>query len=135
MADVTQTPASVVLGTDAVTSTGTAGATIVAGDVLYKDLTDGGELKLTDADAALTAVIAGIAVSGAADKQLVSYQHGGPINPGGALVKGTIYVASVTPGNIAPQADLVSGDFVSILGVAISTTEIQLKINNSGIAI
>ena len=135
MADVTQTPASVVIGVGNVTATGTAGATIVAGDVLYKDLTDSSKLKLTDADALLTAVIAGIAVGGAAANQLVSYQHSGPINPGGTVVKGTTYVASVTPGNIAPQADLVSGDFVSILGVAISTTEIQLKINNSGIAI
>lgn len=40
---------------------------------------------------------------------------------------GDVYVASDTPGGIAPVADAASGWFVVIVGVATSTTE--LKVN------
>ena len=49
---------------------------------------------------------------------------------------GTVYVLSAAAaGGIAPWADLVSTDIVSVLGVATATTELEIKLLNSGAAI
>jgi hypothetical protein len=47
------------------------------------------------------------------------------------LTAGTIYVQSATAGGIAPAADLASGHHVTILGVATSTTNLEMCLTNS----
>jgi hypothetical protein len=51
-----------------------------------------------------------------------------------AFTVGQVYVASTNAGGIAPYADLGSGDYVTILGVATTATNLKLSINQSGIA-
>jgi hypothetical protein len=49
------------------------------------------------------------------------------------VVLGGVYVVSATAGGIAPVADVASTNYVTILGVAVTTAQLRLKINASGI--
>ncbi len=132
MADVTVTAANVVAG-NVTLSKGTAGETITAGQVLYKKASDS-KYYLADADAgSAESTVVGIAVTGAILDETVHFQTSGTIDIGGTVTKGLIYVLSGTAGGVAPSADLASGDYTSILGVASSTTNIAISLNNSGI--
>jgi len=134
--DLSITAASVLPSTNAVVKTGTAGGTITAGQTLYADASDGGDLKLADADAsALTAVVVGIALHGASDGQPLSFLASGDITIGATVVVGEIYVLSGTAGGIAPEADLATADWVSVLGVGITTGKIRIQRANSGVQI
>lgn len=136
MADVTQTPADVELGGGgAVASRVTLGATLVQGDVVYKDTASANKMKAADADAGteLEATVEGIMLTSGADAGSGYVVTSGPMNVGGTLVQGTIYVLSGAAGKIAPAADLTTGDRVTILGVASSTSILEVKIQNTGI--
>lgn len=138
MADITVTAASVVPGSDAVIDRGgTAGATITAGQVVYKEAASG-TYKLADANSATAEVRQpdGIALNGASANQPIAVQTGGSITIGATVVAGTTYVlSSATAGGIAPQADLTTGDDVVILGVATSTSAIKVSIVVSGVTL
>lgn len=134
MADITVTAASVKKGVNAGVATGTGGATIIAGKLLYLDSADN-KLKLADADAAATAQVVGIALCGGGDNQPIVYQTSGTINIGGTVGVGEIYLASSTAGGIAIEGDIGSAKFLSIVGVGATTANIQMKIHNTGVAI
>ena len=53
---------------------------------------------------------------------------------GTTMAVGAVYVQSATAGKIAPEADLGSGEYVTSLGIASSTTEIKLSLHVSGTA-
>ena len=135
MSDVSITAASVVKGANAKTRRGRAGATITAGQVVYEDSSDSFDLKLADANAsAATANPVGIALHGASDGQPLEYVYeDDDFTPGGTLSLSAaaddgVYVLSGTAGGIAPIGDLASGMYPVILGVAKSTTKMNLKI-------
>jgi hypothetical protein len=136
MADLTITATSVVAGADAEKITGTAGASITAGQACYLDPTDD-RFKLGDANGsgANIKTVRGTALHAAASGQPITLQRSGKIAIGATVTVGTIYVLSATPGGIAPSADLSSGHTVSIIGVGVSATEIQMQIMNSGVAV
>lgn len=134
MADLTVTATSVVPVTGYTFEDGIAGATITAGQTVYKDTSDSNKFKLADADAATTAECYGIALNGCASGQVVKVQVGGELNVGATLTVGQVYVVSTTAGGIAPYADLASGDYVSILGVADTTSNLVLRLFNTGVA-
>lgn len=137
MADISITAASVVPATDGSPTfgRGMAGVTITAGQTLYLDSTDN-TLKLADCDLSVAAATCvGIAVSGGAAGQMVVFQKGGRLTAGGTLTKGLIYVVSNTAGGIMPSADLSSGEYASILGVAESASVLKMNLFNSGIAV
>lgn len=139
MAQLSVTAADVVPGDNAVTRQVTAGATITAGQVVYRDTSDN-EYKLADADVQASTVAAGIALNGASDGQPMTIQTEGDINPGGTVRVGEVYIVSPTAGGIGESGtsggtlDISSGDFVTILGVGTATNNIALKINVSGAA-
>jgi hypothetical protein len=137
MADLTITAANVVKGADAAVVTRVAGAAITAGQTVYEDPNDGSRFKLCDADAgtATARTTRGIALNGAAANQPLAVQTGGRITIGGTVVPGTVYVQSDTAGGIMPSADLEAGDYVTVLGVGVSATEIDLNIHASGVAV
>ncbi len=132
MPDIVVTAANVIRGTNATIGSGDAGETITAGECVYKDTTDLNKYKRCDNSAEASARIAGIALNGASDGQPISFVMAGDINPGGTVVVGEIYLVSTTAGGIAPEADVVSTEFVSIIGVGTTTSNIQVKINVSG---
>lgn len=132
MADISVTAASVSAGSDAVLRQRTAGAAITQGQVTYRT---GNTANLADADVAGTATVDGIAVTSAASGQPVLIMTEGTLTLNAALTKGQVYVASTTAGGIAPYSDLASGDYVSLLGVATSTTTLVINIQNSGVTL
>lgn len=132
MADITVTAANVAAGANASTEIGTAGVTVTAGQLLYKDSTDSSHLKLADADASqATAQLVGIALHGSLDGQPLKFQVEGDCNPGATVAVGTTYVVSGTAGGIAPIADLASSDYTSILGIATTTSNIEIQLHVS----
>jgi hypothetical protein len=123
VADLSQTAANVNL-VSGPTGSGTAGGTITAGMPVYKDTTDSNHLKAADADAAASAVLAGVALHGAADGQPLTYaKPGATIDWGATLTKATLYVVSTTAGGVAPAADLGSGDYITGLCIGNGTAE------------
>ncbi len=114
---------------------GIAGATITAGQSLYEDSTDSNKLKLADADASATAACVGVALHAASSGQPIAYAKTGEVDIGATVAAGAIYVVSTTAGGVAPDSDLGTGDYVTIIGIGDSTTStsIKLAINNSQI--
>lgn len=139
MASLTITAASVLPGSNAVIKRGTAGATVTAGQVVYLDTATTGEWLLADADAAAAITRGsgqiGIALHGAADGQPLSVQVEGDITIGATMTAGLAYFLSPTPGQIGVYADILSGDYVCLVGISISTTVLRLNFLYSGVAL
>lgn len=136
MADLTITAASVVAGSDAVTENGTLGATVTAGQVVYKDSSDG-LWKLADCDSGTAALRspAGIALNGGATGQPVKVHKKGLITIGATMTAGLAYYLSPTPGGICVVGDLGSGDYPTVVGVATSATVLRVNFIESGAAL
>jgi hypothetical protein len=139
MVDLVITAASVLPGSGAPTKTGTAGAAIAAGDVVYLDTATTGKWQLADSDAATAEARGqtsniGIALNSAAANQPVTVQTGGPITLGSVLTAGTAFYLSDTPGKICPLADVTGGDYFVLLGLAASATVLNLDVQYSGVA-
>lgn len=136
MTDLVITAANVIAGSNAKKVQGIAGATITAGQVVYRDPTTQKFLQV-DSDSGTEAVrnVFGIALNGASNGQPLMVQTEGDINLGAALTVGEIYVASDTAGGIMPEGDLELGDYPTILGVAYSTSVMKMKILAGGAAL
>lgn len=135
MADLSITAGSVIASAAAVIQEGVAGATITAGQALYKDSSASNVLKLADADASAAAAnCVGIALNGGSTGQPIKFTADDPdFTPGATLslsvatVKG-VYVLSATAGGIAPAADLAAGMYPVFIMSVKSTTKAVLKI-------
>ncbi len=136
MADITITAANVVAGSSARITHGTAGAAVTAGQVVYKDSADG-KFKLADCDSATAAVRSpvGITLNGAANNQPMAIVNSGPVTIGATLTPGATYYLSQNPGGIAPFADLSTGDYPVIIGIAISASVLDVNIQEAGVAL
>ena len=134
MADLSITAAQVDTDSTGQTDTLIASVAITAGQVVYK--TSGSQAALADNDVdAATAKVHGIAVCDAAAGQSVTIQRTGTPTIGAAasITAGAVYVLSSTAGGIAPEADLDTNDYVSIIGVGTSDDKIRLTISNTGL--
>src|SRR5688572_11203202 len=102
MADLSITAANVVAAAGATIEHGTAGATITAGQVVYRDDADK-KYKLADNDSATAAARdpRGIALHGASNGQPLAIARSGDVTIGAALTAGLAYYLSGTPGGIA----------------------------------
>lgn len=136
MAALSITAANVVKGSNAQVVAGIAGATITAGQMVYKEASTG-KLKLADADSATAEVRSpvGIALHGASDNQPLVYQADGDIAIGATATVGEIYVLGETAGGIVPKADLSVGEYVTIVGVGVSATTIRMHLKSFGVAV
>jgi hypothetical protein len=133
MVDLTVVAANVKPGSDAVTKTGIAGEAISAGQSIFPAAD--GEIELAEKDqAAAEAASTGIALNDAAVLQPITYIITGTIDMGAILAIGETYIVGAGPGGIAPEADAGVGDFVTILGVAISANNLKIGILQSGVA-
>jgi hypothetical protein len=133
MADLSVTAANVVAGSGAKKATGTAGATITAGQVVYFDSTTS-TYKLADTDSATAAVRspAGIALHGATSGQPLTVLTSGPVAIGATVAVGDVYYLSGTAGGLAPFADVAAGDYPCIIGICTSTSVLNVKIQEAG---
>jgi hypothetical protein len=136
MADITITAANVVAGSGATIEHGTAGATITAGQTVYRDSATNKYL-LADSNSATVAARSprGIALNGGANGQTMAILREGPVTIGGTLTAGVTYYQSDTPGGICPVADVGSGEYSVILGMATSAAILAVDIQASGVAL
>jgi len=137
MAALTITEANVIPGSNAkIDYTTIAGATIAAGQVVYKDAAAAGKLKLANtATSAATSTAAGIALVGATLNQPCPIITEGDVAIGTGT-NATVYVASdAAAGAVMPVSDtLGSGSYLSILGT-VSANTLKLNINNTGVQV
>lgn len=133
MADLIIVASSVVPGSGALVASGTAGATITAGQCVYFDSSDG-KYKLADCDSATAAVrnVVGIALNGASNGQPIDVLTHGDLTINSVLTGGIPYFLSPTAGGICPIADIAVGDYYTLIGIAKSATVLSVKINASG---
>lgn len=136
MADLSITAASVVPGAGAKIEHGTAGATITAGQVVYLDTSDN-KYKLADNNSATAAARSpkGVAVNGASNGQPIAVQSGGLVTIGATVTAGVAYYLSDTPGGICPVADLLTGEYPTIIGIATASAILKIDIQESGAAL
>lgn len=136
MADISITAANVVAQSGAQVTNGKAGATVAAGEMVYKEAASG-KYKLADADSATQEVqeTGGMALNGAADNQPLSVCTGGDVALGAVLTAGARYYLSSTPGKIQPEADLSSGEEINLIGLAKSTTVLNIRITRPGVTL
>lgn len=136
MSDLSITAANVIAGSGAVKKLGTAGATITAGKAVYFDSSDS-KYKLADCDSATAAVRSpvGIALNGASNGQPLVVLESGPVTIGATMTAGVAYYLSPNAGGIAPVADILTADYPVILGIATSTTVLNVNIQEAGVAL
>lgn len=134
MADLSVTAANVLPGAGPTTEDGLAGATITAGQACYRD--SDGTYKLADADGASATIrtARGIALNGAAAGQPIRIQRSGEITIGATMTAGVTYYLSNTPGGICPLADVGTGEYFHIIGIAKSTTVMLMSLAYSGVS-
>lgn len=136
MANLTQTAASVVPGTNAVIERRfNFGGTVVAGNPVYLSAAN----KWIAADNNVSAVEAGqygigVALNGGADGQPAAVQVSGEVNLGATLAIGESYALSATAGAICPEADVVSTNYMTLLGVAKTAALLILNPIVTGVA-
>jgi hypothetical protein len=136
MANLTITAANVKASkTGSIKKDGIAGVTLTAGQVLALDSTTQ-KLILADANGSADAKsVIGIALNNASLDQPIKYVIFDPnFVVGATLIPGTTYVLSATPGMICPAADVATGDTVTDLGPALTTTTLNLNLTAGGVA-
>lgn len=135
MADLTVTAANCVPGTDARFENGFAGETITAGMAVYKASTGLWMKADSNSATALARQATGIAMCGSSASQPITVQKSGSLTLGATMTAGVAYYLSDTAGGICPYADVGSGEYVDLIGVATSTTVLQLGFNYSAVSL
>ena len=133
MADISQTAANVGIGAASTpTRRVQAGEAVTQGDPVYSS-TDGKWYQCDANDTAAKARCAGIALTAAATDGYFLIAEPGTtpgqslVNLGATLTVGEIYVLSATKGNIAPEGDLATGHYVTVLGVATTAALLDFR--------
>jgi hypothetical protein len=138
MTDLVITATSVVAGANAQKSTGLLGEAIIAGQTVYMDSTLRKFMRADSNSATVEARHAThIALNGGSLNQPITAQKGGDITMTTTppLTVGLAYYQSDTPGGICPVADVGSGEWVTLVGIAKSTTVLQLSFQFPGVAL
>lgn len=132
MADLSVTIGDVLVADTVRVSAVEVGEAISAGDVIVYDANDEDWVLASNASAALSGngnnAYIGIAVGSAAAGQRVAAVINGAqdITLGSVLTAGRVYVLS-TGGNISPESDAATNDWLTILGYAKSSTVLHFN--------
>lgn len=127
MADLSITAANVKL-VSGPTERLKAGASLTAAQVVYKEAASG-SAKLADNDSATAEVraIRGITLHASLADQPIEIAKGGAIiDLGAILTAGVDYYLSGTAGGICPRADVTTGHDPVRIGMALTTSRLQL---------
>ena len=135
MADISQTAANVALGgANVPTRTVQFGEAVTQGQPVYLSTTNSKYYQCDANDGVAKAVAAGIVITpaGIDGYGVIAVPASTPgkslVNLGATLAVGTVYAVSATKGGVAPIADLSSGQFITVLGVATTTALLDLQI-------
>ena len=136
MADISITAANVKL-VSGPTEDIVAGAAVTAFQAVYKEAATS-KAKLSDNDSATAEVRAlrGMALHAAlADQPLKVARNGAIVDVGAVLTAGVEYYVSGTPGAICPRADVTTGDDPIRVGMALTTSRIELDFNDPNVTL
>ncbi len=133
MAAISVVAASVLPSSRATLEQGTAGATITAGQAVYKDANGLWQLSDSDGASALKAM-GGIAATGSSNGQPIVIAVRDPgFTPGFTVLAGdTIWLSPTAGGLTKTQGDLVSPSIEIVAGVMLTTTTMNLNITTGG---
>lgn len=139
MTDITITAANVSLISGPTLDGQVAGGVITTGQPVY--LSDAGTWLRAQGDG--TAVEAGsnnlgiaLASAAAAGAKLSIAVDGAIVSYGPVLTAGLFYIISDNAGGLCPSADAGSGDKVTLVGLAISTSQLRIqRVYNAGAVI
>lgn len=136
MTDISITAANVLAGANAQTEVGLCGETITAGQAVYKASADGRWYK-ADNNSATAEVrnATAVALNGGGAGQPIRVLTKGLVTIGATLTAGVTYYLSDTPGGICPIADVGSGEYSCIIGIATSATVLDVLPHYSGVAL
>ena len=133
MADLVVVAANVQPTSSTQSRRGTAAVAIDAGQSVYIDSSN--EIDLCEFDqTSVEAACRGVALNDAAAGQPVEYAVSGEVDMGAILSTGQTYIVGAGAGGIAPEADAGAGNFVTVVGVAVSSNNLKLGILQSGVA-
>ncbi len=133
MAAISITAGQVLMGTGATSRAGTAGEAITAGMPVYRAANT--RYMKAIANAANTSSVAGISLNGASGGQPIDICTSGALGIGGTVAVGeSYYLSDATAGQIIPVGDLGSGDFPVFLGIANTSSNININIIEGGVA-
>ena len=134
MADISQTAANVAMGGASTPQEVVQfGEAVTQGQPLYQS-TDGKFYRCDANDGLVKAACKAIALTPGATNGygLVAKPATTPgrslVNLGATLAVGEVYAVSATVGRICPVADLASTQFVTVIGVAISTSLLDFQV-------
>ncbi|MGH0263304.1 hypothetical protein NKY45_17720 [Sinorhizobium meliloti] len=136
MADLVLTASDIIAGSKSAQEHGTAGETITAGKSVYKSATTK-KWMLADSNSATAAArqAGGIALNGASDGQPITVHKSGDLSLGAVLTAGQAVYLSDTPGGLCPLADVGTGEYVCLIGLAKSTTVLAVDIQFPNVAL
>ncbi|MBY3268411.1 hypothetical protein HFO05_07265 [Rhizobium laguerreae] len=136
MADLVISSGLVVAGADSSAVSGVAGETIAAGKAVYQSSTTK-KWMLADSNSATAEArqAKGIALNGASLNQPIAIHKGGDLTIGATLAAGQALYLSDTPGGLCPLADVGSGEYLCLIGLAKSTTVLDVNIQFPGVAL
>ena len=107
---------------------------MTAGQAVYLDPADD-RYKLADSNAAAAEArtVRGIALHGSLAGQPLTIHRSGDLTLGAVLTAGSAYYLSDTPGGICPVADVGTGEYVTLIGLAKTTSVLDVSIQNTGV--
>lgn len=136
MADLSITAANVGINNEATVRAVQVGEAVTQGQLGYKNTSDGKYYKTDANDTEAKAEAAVVFLTPAAiNGWSVAAFPGSEIIIGATVVKNTPYAVSVTAGSVCLQSDLVSGNYITPIGTATSTTVIPFKPNATGVTV
>lgn len=134
MVDLSQTSTNVQWNSGTAAKTAIAGEALTAGQPVYISSSDGKLYRADADDTAAKAAAVGIALVTTAAGNLASYAPpGANLDIGATTTQGTIYAVSASVGAIAPEADLTTNDYVTILFVGSGSADVTLLDGVSGV--
>lgn len=131
MAELTQTPASVAAGETTFVEVVQVGEAVTQGMPGYKLSTDGKYYKAITTSAAAADVKGVFLTPASANGYAVI--GSGPVNVGATLTQGVAYYASGTAGKIELSSDIASGEYVTLIGIATSSSVLDVRPIASGV--
>lgn len=127
-------PSSIKPSSDTILTRVQWGDTVILGQPVYLDSNT--KYKVGAASSIITANVSAIAFSAGVDTDYGYILSGSTIMTfvGTTFIIGDPYFLSATAGNIVPLADVLTGHYVTLLGIALSATTIRLIITPTGYA-
>jgi hypothetical protein len=136
MAVVSITAANLRAGESTAPGSGEAGEALAIGDLLYRSDSDGLYYKAINSSEPSAKVVGMccLTVDGIGDKVIFMVPGGKIEHSSGIWTKGQTYVVGDTGGTMMDAADIASEDYVTIVGVAESTTVLKFMATATGIS-